>query len=327
MNVVSLFAGCGGIDLGFNIVGHKVIFANDISKVACDTYKRNFPDTEVVCGDIREINKFPKAEILVGCYPCQGFSLAGNRNPNDQRNMLYLEFARALKQVKPKFFVAENVKGMLSLANSRIFKNMLKLYRRCGYNVKYKLMNAKHYGVPQDRERIFIVGVRKDISFEYDFPVGGFDNEHYNSLRVALNGLPRSKKDDVCRAKFSYIYMSRNRKRSWHEPSFTIQAGANHAPLHPLSSSMVRVKKDVCKFSGTRFRRLSYRECARVQSFPDRFEFSGALSNKYEQIGNAVPPLLSFFIAKNLPLVLQKKPIFSKTKHSYQSFINIKRLI
>ena len=137
MKVVSLFSGCGGTDLGFKLAGHEIVFANDFDAIACKTYSKNFPETKIVCEDIKKVTNFPKADILVGCYPCQGFSLAGKRNPNDDRNMLYLDFARALRQVKPKFFVAENVKGMLTIAKSTIFKNMLKLFRQCGYKVKY----------------------------------------------------------------------------------------------------------------------------------------------------------------------------------------------
>ena len=157
MKVVSLFTGCGGTDLGFILAGHEIIYSNDIDKIACETYKRNFPRIKNECSDIKNIKTFPKADILVGCYPCQGFSIAGNGNPYDERNMLYLEFARALKQIKPKFFVAENVKGMVNITNSKIFKNMLKRYRACGYKVKFLLMNAKYYEVPQDRERVFII--------------------------------------------------------------------------------------------------------------------------------------------------------------------------
>ena len=149
MKVVSLFSGCGGTDLGFKLAGHEIVFANDFDAIACKTYSKNFPETKIVCEDIKKVTNFPKADILVGCYPCQGFSLAGKRNPNDDRNMLYLDFARALRQVKPKFFVAENVKGMLTIAKSTIFKNMLKLFRQCGYKVKYLLVNAKYYGLPQ----------------------------------------------------------------------------------------------------------------------------------------------------------------------------------
>lgn len=302
MKVVSLFSGCGGTDLGFHLAGHNIIYANDIDKTACETYKINFPDVNVAVGDIRKIKSFPEGEILLGCYPCQGFSYAGKREPEDSRNMLYLEFARALRAIKPKFFVVENVKGMLSISGQRIFKNMLKLFKRCGYRVSYKLLNAQDYGVPQNRERVFIVGVRKDINFDFQFPE---KTNKVNYMEDALDGLPRQKLKDISYSKYSYIYMSRNRKKEFNETSFTIQAGGQHAPLHPKSCMMVKIKKDVCRFSGKRYRRLSYRECARVQSFPDSFKFSGGLMERYKQVGNAVPPLLSFMIASKIPIKIE----------------------
>ena len=327
MKVVSLFAGCGGADLGFLLAGHKIIYANDIDENACKTYKLNFPDANVVVGDIRKIREFPNGDILIGCYPCQGFSCAGKRDPKDERNMLYLEFARALRLVNPKFFVVENVKGMLSLSSQKIFKNMLKLYRRCGYKVKYKLLNAKDYGVPQDRERVFIVGVRKDLNLDYQFPEKVARKSY---LKDALIELPRQGKKDICFSNYSYIYMSRNRKRSLGDVSFTIQAGGQHAPLHPRSCNMVKVKKDVCMFNGKRHRRLSYRECARVQTFPDSFKFWGSLLEKYKQVGNAVPPLLSFMIASQIPINMERKKYeFTKADAGYSTLINteIKQLI
>ena len=129
MKVVSLFSGCGGTDLGFILAGHEVVYANELNKLACETYKKNFPQVKVVNDNIRNIKKFPRADILVGCYPCQGFSIAGKRDPNDKRNTLYLEFARALRIIQPKFFVTENVKGVINKRNVRIFQNMLRLFR------------------------------------------------------------------------------------------------------------------------------------------------------------------------------------------------------
>jgi DNA (cytosine-5)-methyltransferase 1 len=318
MKVVSLFTGCGGTDLGFKLAGHDIIYANDIDGNACKTYKKNFPGVTIVHEDIINVKQFPEADILVGCYPCQGFSIAGKRNPKDERNLLYLHFARALRQTKPKFFVAENVKGMLTLANSKLFKNMLKLFRRCGYKVKYKLINAKYLGLPQDRERVFIVGVRKDLDFDYQFPADEFDDKNYNDLRIAFNNLKEHNGKRICNAKFSYIYMSRDRRRKWDEASFTIQAGGQHAPLHPNSSDMVKVGVDKLKFKSKKHRRLSYRECARIQSFPDSFEFKGKLLSKYRQIGNAVPPLIAYKIARSLA-----KDTTDKKELGYEEIISL----
>lgn len=300
MDVVSLFSGCGGTDLGMTLGGHDVIWANDFNKWACSSYEENL-GLEPVFGDIGNVKEFPKAELLVGCYPCQGFSMYGPRQKNDPRNFLYLQFARALGQIKPKYFLAENVKGLLAGYGQEIFLDMRKNFANKGYDVYWKLVNAKNYGIPQDRERVFIVGVRKDLNREYALPeeTHGFDKKPVVTLRKAIGEFPAPKKSEYWRGDFSSHYMSRNRKRSWDEVSFTIQASGRHAPLHPRGKMPVFVSKDKYDFPKNSYqRRLSVRECARIQSFPNDFEFSGPLASQYEQIGNAVPPLLAKIFAE-----------------------------
>lgn len=298
MDVASIFSGAGGMDLGFMQAGHRIVFACDKSKDACATYERNM-HIKPLCIDVRKVRLYPKAQILVGCNPCQGFSIIGPRNPDDERNYLYTEIIRALKQIKPKFFVTENVKGLKSLYKAKFLKVMLTDFDIAGYDVKWKLLNAKDYGVPQDRERIFIIGVRKDVDFEYIFPerTHGPDRLPYVTLKYAIGDLPPPEQDGYwARNYFSFYYMSRNRRRTWDDVSFTIQANGRHVPLHPSSPPMERVGTDKWIFTGDiqKYRRLSVRECARIQTFPDEYVFEGNLNSRYMQIGNAVPPLLAF---------------------------------
>lgn len=300
---ISLFSGCGGFDLGVMMAGHEVIWANDISLNAADTYRKNFPNIEFIPKNVRMVKEFPDADLVVGCYPCQGFSMGGNRLKDDRRNMLYLEFLRCLRQVQPRFFVAENVGGMKKLYNGRFLHNQLKVYSEAGYKVKHKLLNAKHYGVPQERKRIFIVGVREDINFEYKFPepTHGPGLGEYVTLRDAIGDLPPWPEGEYYNGDFPWYYLSRNRKRGWEGVSYCIIANWRHVPLHPLGKPMRYIGPDKWELPKGRHRRLSYRECARLQTFPDWFEVTGSLRSKYAQIGNAVPPLLARQIVRQLP--------------------------
>jgi len=303
MEVVSLFSGCGGSDLGFEMAGCDIIFANDINSRACETYNENF-GIKPVNSDIRTVSKFPEGDILIGCYPCQGFSLFGNRNMNDPRNFLFLEFSRALKHVKPKYFVTENVKGLLFKYGKEMLRRMLIAFSKRGYNTYWQLIDAKSYGAAQDRERVFIVGISKEIRKEYSFPdpIHGGGAKPYKTIKDAIGDLQSPKKGEYWEGTYSYHYMSRNRRRGWNETSFTIQANGRHAPLHPSSPVPIKVGKDKFIFPESRRspRRMSPRECARIQSFPDKFKFLGTLDNQYEQIGNSVPPTVSKMIAESL---------------------------
>jgi DNA (cytosine-5)-methyltransferase 1 len=303
MEVVSLFSGCGGTDLGFEQAGHQVIWSNDIGLWPTKTYAANF-DILSVKEDVTKISNFPKAEVVVGCYPCQGFSQYGNKNPEDERNYLYMQFRRALKKSKPNFFVVENVKGLLFKYSQPIFKEMLKKFSSAGFQVYWKLLNAKNYGVPQDRERVFIVGVRKDLNKEYNFPEAthGPGIKPYVTLKDTIWDLRKPKKEDVYSGGYSSHYLSRNRKRKWEDVSFTIQASGRHAPLHPSGKQPIKVGKDKFILPGghSQHRRLSFHECAKIQTFPHNFKFEGPLSAKYGQVGNAVPPKLAQVIANSL---------------------------
>ncbi len=294
----SLFCGAGGLDYGFEKAGFKTVWANDMNTDACKTFKLWNPDCEVICEKIQKVpsKKIPNVDILLGGFPCQGFSLAGPRKLDDSRNSLYKEYIRVVKDKRPKMFVGENVKGLLSLGEGAVFTAIVEEFASCGYLVSYRLLNAKNHGVPQDRERLILIGIRKDLfnkSFEFPEP----ENEIPNLSFLAT--MPSPLLDEICKESFSSRYMSRNRKRRFDEVSFTIPATAKQVPLHPSSDDMKKAGKDRWEF-GEFYRRLSYKEAALIQSFPPNFQFSGNLNSKYQQIGNAVPPELAFRIAKKV---------------------------
>ena len=313
LKAASLFCGAGGMDFGFVQAGHEIVFANDIDKNACATYKENL-HLIPLCRDIKKVDHFPQADIVIGCNPCQGFSFIGTRNPDDERNYLYEEIVRCLKEVRPRFFVTENVRGLKSLYKGKFFKSMLDDFEDAGYDVTWELLNAKDYGIPQDRQRIFIAGVRKDLDVTYHFPerTHGPGLQPYVTLEQTIGDLNLPKKGEYWDSNdYSFFYMSRNRRRTWDKVSFTIQASGRHAPLHPSCPPMKKVGKDRWIFTDNpeKYRRLSVRECARIQTFPDSYEFKGNLRSQYRQVGNAVPPQEALKIALTFnSLEVSKKP-------------------
>ena len=273
---------------------------------ACKVYRANFPNTQVICGNIQNIKSFPSVDLLAGCYPCQGFSQGGARKSNRKINYLYREFARVLKIVKPKAFVVENVSGMLRKNYTHLLKNQVTFFRLCGYKVaKPKILNACDYGVPQNRKRIFIVGIRSDFNVEYKFPVAthGTGKAQYVTQKDVLSKMPSWPEGEFYDKEFHWYYMSRNRRRDWNEPSATIVASQRHLPLHPISPKLVKVDKDKWVFeSEGPARRFSYKEAAILQGFPHNFKFpDSSLAKKYEVIGNAVPPPLFKSVVRAIP--------------------------
>lgn len=342
-NLVSLFSGCGGLDLGFEMAGLKaamgkeimeaamkdkkvfdeniqnnvfnIIYVNDIFDEARETYQKNIGKyVYIEKSDIRKIKEFPKADIVLGGFPCPGFSEAGPRLIDDKRNFLYLHFIRCLIQSQPKIFVAENVKGMMTLGKGEVFKQIVEDFGAAGYNIYYKLLNSAEYGVPQIRERVILVGVRNDINFNYTYPKpthgqGITGLKEIVTLRDAIGDL-ESNPGDYFTGSYSSIFMSRNRKKGWNEPSFTIQASGRQAPIHPAGEAMKHIGKDKYIFSDgeENNRRLSVKEIARIQTFPDWYEFSRGHNQRksenakldlvYKQIGNAVPVRLALAVAE-----------------------------
>jgi DNA (cytosine-5)-methyltransferase 1 len=296
VRAISLFSGCGGSDLALKNLGYNVVWANDIVEVACDTYRDNVGPA-IKQGSISDFERFSPADFLIGCYPCQGFTQGGRRNSSDSINYLYQEFDRVLRLVAPKAFVVENVNGMVYGANRELLENQLRRYRLAGYRVKWEVLNARDYGVPQNRNRVFIVGVRSDLDFEYEFPepkFGPTTGQKFRSQKKALLGLPAWPTGEFNDEPFHWYYLSRNRRHSWGRPSPCIVGHWRHVPLHPMSPPLRRVHTDSWIFSRKgRARRLSYRECAVLQGFPRSFVWKrGSVRQRFQMIGNAVPPPL-----------------------------------
>lgn len=296
--IVSLFSGAGGMDMGFENQGFQTIWANDIDKDACETH-RIWSKAKVVQEDISKIdfNEIPHSHIIIGGFPCQGFSLAGPRKIDDKRNILYRYFVKLVEEKYPYAFIAENVKGILTLGEGSIIEAIIEDFRDKGYEVFPHLVNAADYGVPQDRWRVIMIGFRKDMNItEFSFPK---PLERRVTLEEALQDMPEPNSSDICNAAFSSRYMSRNRRRDWDEVSYTIPAMSKQVTLHPSSPRMMKLGTDEWRFGneGTT-RRFSWQEAAVIQSFPRDMKFIGNLTSKYKQIGNAVPVKLAEVVAK-----------------------------
>ena len=331
-NVISLFSGAGGLDMGFHNRGFHILWANDCNKDACITYDKwaNYVDgqqlpteerTEIVCDDVKDIDitkivPDKDIDVVLGGFPCQGFSLAGPRQVDDTRNVLYKYFVSTVSIKKPKVFVAENVLGIRTLGNGAVFEKIVEDFKELGYTLSATSVNAKDYGVPQDRVRVIIIGIRNDIcnGYAYIFPQGRIDS--IVTLREAFKDLPPVDMEDVCTAPYSSRYMSRNRKRGFDDVSFTIPAMAKQVPLSPDSDGMQYKDVDLFEFVGNYNRRMSYKEAAAVQTFPAGMYFHGTLDSKYKQIGNAVPVKLAEVIAENVNVILDGGPKLNENLRS-----------
>ncbi|MDA7690866.1 DNA cytosine methyltransferase [Methylophilaceae bacterium] len=344
LKIASFFSGAGGLDLGFEKAGFEIVYANEYDKAIWETYEKNFPDTQLDKRSIIDINveEVPDCDGIIGGPPCQSWSEAGAmRGIDDHRGQLFFNFMDILKHKQPYFFLAENVSGMLADRNSEAFQNIKHRFDDCGYILKAKLLNASDFDVPQDRKRIIFVGYRKDLGIEYDHPEG-FTKlpEEKSTLRDAIfdikdSALAAAGKNDTNGDKcsmpnheymtggFSTIYMSRNRVRTWDQPSFTIQAGGRHAPIHPQAPKMVKYGKNDQRFVEGKehlYRRMSVRDCARVQGFPDDHIFYyKKVSDGYKMIGNAVPVDFAYILAskimQDLSGVLKRQKKAQKNKN------------
>jgi len=295
LKIVSLFSGCGGLDLGFSRAGFDIIWANEYDKDIWDTYEKNYPETYLDKRDLRTVSStdIPDCIGIIGGPPCQSWSEAGSqRGINDARGQLFLEYIRILRDKQPLFFLAENVSGMFHKKHHFALNNIIAAFEEANYIVNFELLNAVNYQVPQERKRVIFIGYHIDLRKKFTFNLLS-KNFNFTTLKEAIwdlreSSLPAINKDrtngEACflanheymLGGFSSIYMSRNRVRSWHEPSFTIQAGGRHAPLHPQANKMIHVGKDKWIFDPESiypYRRLSVRECARIQTFPDEIIF------------------------------------------------------
>jgi DNA (cytosine-5)-methyltransferase 1 len=327
LKVISLFSGCGGTDLGlsggFSFLGKDIpklptslVYANDIEAKACDIFDVNF-EIKADRRDIRNVteNEIPSHDLLVAGFPCQSFSILAQNPPRlgftDEKGKLFLEIVRVLKYHQPKYFVCENVKGILSANDGKTFPLIVKEFEYAGYRVNYKLLNSRNFGVPQKRERVFIVGVRNDIAHEFVFPnqshffeqenvLGqvieeNVDSKYYFSEKAILGMLNSNAK--------SKAIMNKGRVQNLKEPCNTVTAHLSKVTLNGTDP--------VLKI-GDRYRRFTPREVARIQSFPDSFKLTGSDFNQYKALGNAIPPLMFWHIVNEICKLNNLVPVNKK---------------
>lgn len=329
MKIISLFSGCGGLDLGFERAGFEIPIANEYDPTIWETYKINHPSTKLIEGDIRNIQEsdFPDdIDGIIGGPPCQSWSEAGSlRGINDSRGKLFYDYIRILKSKQPKFFLAENVSGMLANRHSEAVRNIIEMFKECGYDLTVSLVNAKDYGVPQERRRVFYIGFRRDLGVRFKFPVGSTADEKKRlTLRdtiwdLQFTAVPAGARNyhnpkainnnEFFTGAYSPIFMSRNRVKGWDEQAFTVQASGRQCQLHPQAPKMKFVEQNKREFVRGKeylYRRMTIREIARIQGFPDDFKFIyNYTDDAYKMIGNAVPVNLAYEVAVAIKEALQ----------------------
>lgn len=321
IRTVELFAGAGGLALGLELAGLTTEALIEIDKAACETLKHNRPQWNVINEDVRNIDfsKYKGVDVVTGGFPCQAFSYAGKKlGFDDVRGTMFFEFARAIKEIRPKMFIGENVRGLINHDNGRTLKTIIDILTEMGYNVRYELLNAVNYGVPQKRERIIIVGTLPEYEFNFPKP-----EERIVTLKDALYNVPKSEgmqysanrkrilemvppggcwrdlPEDVQKEFMGKSYYSGGgrtgmaRRLSWDEPSLTLTTS-------PSQKQTERCHPD-------EIRPFTVREYARIQTFPDYWEFIGTISNRYKQIGNAVAVRMAYKLGKSIIDTLQNK--------------------
>lgn len=318
LRVASLFCGCGGTDVGllgnFDFLGKhygsnnmEIVYANDIDENACSIFKENFkitPDRR----DIREVKseELPEFDILTGGFPCQSFSIIA-QNPKrlgvkDERGKLFFEMCRILRERQPKCFIAENVKGILTANKKSAFPLIIKEFEESGYDVRYRILNSADYGVPQKRERVIIVGFRKDLHIAFRFPDAQIESEDgYAPLKEVIEADVDEKYYFSDRAVAGMMKkresMNKGRAQDINKPCNTVGA---HLAKVSLNST------DPVLMQGSRYRRFTPREVARIQSFPDEFELVGSEAAQYRALGNAIPPVMFWHVARAVKEELQE---------------------
>lgn len=314
--VVSLFSGCGGADRGllggftylnkrYSVNSFEIAHASDIDQSAIGTYNANFEHKGVVA-DIRDLNfKRGFADVVIGGFPCQQFSTVNpTKEPGKRENQLFWEMARVISQIKPKVFIAENVKGFYTLAGGKYFELAKKEFESLGYTVSHKLLNSADFGVPQLRQRIIIVGVRKDLRMQFSFPNSLFGKEDWVPLKSVIKSLiPENDKfffsdKAVQGAKNAKPNMKRAVAQDLNKPCLTITSHLAKVSINSRDPVLlVDPKKE-------KYRRFTPHEAASIQSFPDSFKFPVSDTQAYRQIGNAIPPVMMWHVAKQVEILL-----------------------
>lgn len=319
MDIVSFFSGAGGLDLGFENAGFNIVYANEYDPTIWATYEHNH-SAPLDKRDIRKISseEIPDCDGIIGGPPCQSWSEAGSlKGIDDARGKLFYDYIRIIKYKQPKFFLAENVVGMLSKRHEAAVANIKKMFQECGYDLTVTLVNVSDYGIPQDRKRVFYIGFRKDLGISFKFPKA--PNIH-KTLKEAIYDLkdnavpaldknyanPDTKVDnhEYFEGSYSTIFMSRNRVRQWNECGFTVQATGRQTQLHPQAPVMPKVGENKHIFVEGKeylYRRMTVRECARLQTFSDDFVFIyEKVDDGYKMVGNAVPVEMARIIAESI---------------------------
>lgn len=329
LKVASLFCGCGGSDLGllggfsfldkfYEKLPFEIVFAVDFDKYAVETYNHNFKH-KAVCADVTTIDfdYTPDVDMVIGGFPCQSFSTVNpTKDTNDDRANLYKQIVRYLETKRPKYFICENVKGLLTLQKGAIIKKIVADFQQVGYNVDFRLLKAVEYGIPQRRERVFIIGIRKDCVFNYRFPLAICSEENAVPLKAVINNLeiPEQKYYFSERAVQGVKNAKNNMKRGlWQDldaPCLTITSHLAKTSMNSRDPILL-VKPET-----ELYRRFTPREAARIQSFPDDFILNKSESKSYKQIGNAIPPVLMWFVAKELSKIIGKSDV-EKVKNYY----------
>lgn len=313
LKVASLFCGCGGSDLGllggFSYLNKKykehpfdIVYAVDFDKYAVETYNQNF-EHKAICEDVTNIDfkLLPYVDLVVGGFPCQSFSTVNpTKDTNDERANLYKQIVRFLKIKQPKYFICENVKGLITLQKGAIIKKIISEFNNVGYNVEFKLLKAVDYGIPQKRERVFIIGIRNDIAYNYEFPTPTHEESKYVTLNSVIDSL------EVENPKY---YFSEKAVQGMKNAKNNMKRGLwqdLNGPCLTITSHLAKVSinsRDPILLVNPEtelYRRFTPREAARIQSFPDDFVLNNSESKSYKQIGNAIPPVLMWYVVNSL---------------------------
>lgn len=351
MNVIDLFAGCGGLSKGFMDAGYDIIVGVDNDKAALETFSRNHNGALALNADLSKQETFDEIiriagerpiDIIIAGPPCQGFSLSGPRNFDDERNKLYLAVIEMVKQYQPKGFIIENVPGMATLYNGEIKKEILKRFKKMGYNIECNILCAADYGVPQTRRRLIFMGVREDIGVPH-FPKPLFSPENYRTCRDAISDLPsrnntlgeevdtyssepKSEYQRIMRNSCTVLHnhVATNHTKMVKDTISLVPEGGNYKDLPKGVGESRKFNEAWTRYHGNKpsktidtghrnhfhyeYNRVpTIRENARLQSFPDDFVFLGTRTQQNRQVGNAVPPLLGYYLGEELKQIIEGK--------------------